>query len=158
MATPTHTETIIVTPPKNDHGDHGSRVLKPPIPTSSLMPPSVTDHLCPGQPSFSESFAVDPNEILLKNKPIKQDPDVLPSYQEANFNLSKFKLCNLPPISPIDTVQLTAQALLMNVKPDPNFDPNLRIKKECPDYPNMSASSRASVISQVRDENRIFGK
>merc|ERR1719422_2031111 len=117
-------------------------VLKPPIPTSSLMPPSVTDHLCPGQPSFSESFAVDPNEILLKNKPIKQEPDSLPSYQEANFNLSKFKLCNLPPISPID-VQLTARALLMNVRPDPNFDPNLKIKKECSDPGSLELRSPA---------------
>ena len=77
-----------------------------------------------GQPSYSESFAVDPNEILLKNKPIKQEPDSLPYYQESDFN-------NLPPapVSPID-VQLTAQALLMNVKPDPTFDPNLKIKKE----------------------------
>ena len=186
VATPTHTETIIVTPPKG--GDHGgqagagdpssggppgvsllsstSRVQsqqqqqKLGVPTSSLSL-SLHHHQTSGAqvvdlqnshtslqtddpmgtPSFSDSFAVDPNEILLKNKPIKQDPDTLPSYQEANFNLSKFKLCNLPAMSAID-VQLTAQALLMNVKPDPTFDPNLKIKKECSgDYQSLSSPS-----------------
>merc|ERR1712106_457085 len=154
VATPTHTETIIVTPPKSET-DISLIPLKSPklqLPTSPLPllqtrpilsaahekliqdsqlittpdEPKIFANI--GQPSYPESFAVDPNDILLKNKPIKQEPISLPTYQEANFNLSRFKLCNLPPISPID-VQLTAQALLMNVKPDPNFDPNLKIKK-----------------------------
>eukprot|EP00092_Neocalanus_flemingeri_P021639 GFUD01023471.1.p1 GENE.GFUD01023471.1~~GFUD01023471.1.p1 ORF type:complete len:707 (+),score=124.40 GFUD01023471.1:348-2468(+) len=155
VATPTHTETIIVTPPKSET-DISLIPLKSPklqLPTSPLPLLQTRPILSPahekliqdsqlittpdepkifaniGQPSYPESFAVDPNDILLKNKPIKQEPLTLPSYQEANFNLSRFKLCNLPPVSPID-VQLTAQALLMNVKPDPNFDPNLKIKKE----------------------------
>lgn len=155
VATPTHTETIIVTPPKSET-DISLIPLKSPkvqLPTSPLPllqtrpilsaahekliqdsqlittpdEPKIFANI--GQPSYPESFAIDPNDILLKNKPIKQEPLTLPSSQEANFNLSRFKLCNLPPISPID-VQLTAQALLMNVKPDPNFDPNLKIKKE----------------------------
>ena len=147
VATPTHTETIIVTPPKQG-GD--KRSPPPPPPVRGPASPPHPAPLIPGgeaalaqcQPAFSESFAVDPNEILLKNKPIKQEPDSLPSYQEANFNLSKFKLCNLPPISPID-VQLTARALLMNVRPDPNFDPNLKIKKECSDPGSLELRSPA---------------
>ena len=142
VATPTHTETIIVTPPKSEQNDPNVSLIslksqKPlQLPTSPLpIINSERDKLLQesslitapeslGQPSYSESFAVDPNEILLKNKPIKQEPDSLPYYQESDFN-------NLPapPVSPID-VQLTAQALLMNVKPDPTFDPNLKIKKE----------------------------
>ena len=140
VATPTHTETIIVTPPKSEQNDPNVSLIslksqKPlQLPTSPLpIINSERDKLLQesslitapeslGQPSYSESFAVDPNEILLKNKPIKQEPDSLKYYQESNFN-------NLPPVSPID-VQLTAQALLMNVKPDPTFDPNLKIKKE----------------------------
>jgi len=159
VATPTHTETIIVTPPKSET-DISLIPLKSPkvqLPTSPLpllqtrpilssthekliqdsqlitTPDETKIFANIGQPSYPESFAVDPNDILLKNKPIKQEPLSLPSYQDANFNPSRFKLCNLPsnlpPVSPID-VQLTAQALLMNVKPDPNFDPNLKIKKE----------------------------
>jgi len=170
VATPTHTETIIVTPPKSET-DISLIPLKSPkvqLPTSPLpllqtRPILSTAHekliqdsqliTTPdepkifaniGQPSYPESFAVDPNDILLKNKPIKQEPLSLPSYQEANFNLSRFKLCNLPPISPID-VQLTAQALLMNVKPDPNFDPNLKIKKEFEEvHSSISPSSTPS--------------
>ena len=143
VATPTHTETIIVTPPKSEQNDPNNVSLislksqkQLQLPTSPLpIINSERDKLLQesslitapeslGQPSYSESFAVDPNEILLKNKPIKQEPDSLPYYQESDFN-------NLPaaPVSPID-VQLTAQALLMNVKPDPTFDPNLKIKKE----------------------------
>ena len=142
VATPTHTETIIVTPPKSEQNDPNVSLIslksqkQLQLPTSPLpIINSERDKLLQesslitapeslGQPSYSESFAVDPNEILLKNKPIKQEPDSRPYYQESDFN-------NLPPapVSPID-VQLTAQALLMNVKPDPTFDPNLKIKKE----------------------------
>lgn len=147
VATPTHTETIIVTPPKSEQNDPNVSLIslksqkQLQLPTSPLpIINSERDKLLQesslitapeslGQPSYSESFAVDPNEILLKNKPIKQEPDSLSYYQESNFNI--------PPVSPID-VQLTAQALLMNVKPDPTFDPNLKIKKE---YGDMVARS-----------------
>ena len=141
MATPTHTETIIVTPPKSEQTDNNVSLLslkseKPlqlprsPLPIINSEPDKllqesslITPPESLGQPSYSESFAVDPNEILLKNKPIKLEPDSLPYY-------------HLPPVSPLD-VQLTAQALLMNVKPDPTFDPNLKIKKE---YDGLGAS------------------
>lgn len=183
VATPTHTETIIVTPPKSDT-DISLIPLKSPkvqLPTSPLPliqtrpglsaahekliqdsqlittpdEPKIFANI--GQPSYTESFAVDPNDILLKNKPIKQEPFTLPSYQEAaNFNLSKFKLCNPPPTSPID-VQLTAQALLMNVKPDPNFDPNLKIKKEFEEVRSSlsppSACSDGSSQAHSQSEN-----
>ena len=141
VATPTHTETIIVTPPKTEQTDTNVSLLslkseKPlqlprsPLPIINSEPDKllqesslITPPESLGQPSYSESFAVDPNEILLKNKPIKLEPDSLPYY-------------HLPPVSPLD-VQLTAQALLMNVKPDPTFDPNLKIKKE---YDGLGAS------------------
>jgi len=141
VATPTHTETIIVTPPKSEQTDNNVSLLslkseKPlqlprsPLPIINSEPDKllqesslITPPESLGQPSYSESFAVDPNEILLKNKPIKLEPDSLPYY-------------HLPPVSPLD-VQLTAQALLMNVKPDPTFDPNLKIKKE---YDGLGAS------------------
>ena len=156
VATPTHTETIIVTPPKSEQNDPNVSLIslksqkQLQLPTSPLpIINSERDKLLQesslitapeslGQPSYSESFAVDPNEILLKNKPIKQEPDSLPYYQEPEFN-------NLPPapVSPID-VQLTAQALLMNVKPDPTFDPNLKIKKEYGDVAVAVAGAGAS--------------
>ena len=162
VATPTHTETIIVTPPKSEQNDPNVSLISVKsqkqlqLPTSPLLiinserdkllqeSSLITAPESLGQPSYSESFAVDPNEILLKNKPIKQEPDSLPYYQESDFN-------NLPqaPVSPID-VQLTAQALLMNVKPDPTFDPNLKIKKE---YGDVGAGAEAGSPGNTQPPN-----
>ena len=64
------------------------------------------------QPSLFESLAIDPKETLLNSKAVKQD------FSPSHFNNSI--------ISPID-VQLKAKELLMNVKPDPIFDPNIKV-------------------------------
>ena len=80
-------------------------------------------------PAPAISLAVDPNEISIKNKPIKQElePSVSPSYHSsANINFSKSPASSATP----HHVQVTARALLMNIKPDPSFDPNIKIKKE----------------------------
>lgn len=129
VATPTHTETIIVTPPKNDSTQksqtnffHGTQYqsnfygIHPP-----MMDPMIV------HPTPFESFAIDPKETLLNSKAVRQD--FPPSHLDSSSK-----------ISPID-VQLKAKELLMNVKPDPIFDPNINIKSECPNYQNSTLIS-----------------
>ena len=66
-------------------------------------------------PSHFEPFAIDPKETLLNSKATRQE------FSPPNFNHLK--------MSPFD-VQRKAKELLMNVKPDPIFDPNITIKSE----------------------------
>ena len=160
VATPTHTETIIVTPPKSEQNDSNMSLISltsqnqlqlPTLPSPLINPEPkkllqesllITPPESLGQPSYPESFAVDPNEILLKNKPIKQETDSHPLYQT-------------PPASTID-VQLTAQALLMNVKPDPTLDPNLSLKREFGDVdPGLQVNNQQDNWCNITTMNDI---
>jgi len=124
VATPTHTETIIVTPPSKKSKTNFFNETQNQSISSDIQPTWLNPII---QPSLFESLAIDPKETLLNSKAVKQD------FSPSHFNNSI--------ISPID-VQLKAKELLMNVKPDPIFDPNIKIKTECSKYQNTSSISK----------------
>ena len=141
VATPTHTETIIVTPPKRNYTSKSNQLktnffneTQNQSISSDIHPPWMNPII---QPSLFESFAIDPKETLLNSKVVKQD------FSPCHLNSST--------ISPLD-VQLRAKELLMNVKPDPIFDPNLKMKTEC------SKNQNASLISKFCAGFAPFGQ
>jgi len=151
VATPTHTETIIVTPPKDPRlptgypGPGPGHQTARPLPVPRLPPPltrhspepGLLDSLSQHSSHFPEQFpAVDPHDLLLKTEnPIKLEPPSPPSYSMAGHPPS--------PHNPLE-LQLRAQALLRNVRPDPCFDPNVKIKKE---FDNFDSSISPSPLA-----------
>jgi len=148
VATPTHTETIIVTQPKESNRLPPSQQQQPlPLLRSRLsLPPPLTRHHTP-EPALLDSFAsshfpefpaVDPHDLLLKTEgELKQEPVSPPTYQ--------------PPVSrsntPMAEVQLRAQALLAAVRPDPCFDPHMKIKKEFDHIESHTPSQTSPTVS-----------
>ena len=110
------------------------------------LPPPLTRHHTP-EPALLDSFAsshfpefpaVDPHDLLLKTEgEVKQEPVSPPTYQ--------------PPASrsntPMAEVQLRAQALLAAVRPDPCFDPHMKIKKEFDHIESHTPSQTSPTVS-----------
>lgn len=139
VATPTHTETIIVTPPKTDFTTKSQMNFVPGTKNQSmffggcpLMDPMLV------HPSHFEPFAIDPKETLLNSKATRQE------FPPPNFNHLK--------MSPFD-VQRKAKELLMNVKPDPIFDPNITIKSEFSN--NLNSNFYSKISSDFVSESQI---
>ena len=139
VATPTHTETIIVTPPKTDFNTKSQLNFVPGTQNQSMFLggcPMMDPMLV--QPSHFEPFAIDPKETLLNSKAVRQD------FSPPNFNHLK--------MSPFD-VQRKAKELLMNVKPDPIFDPNITIKSEFPN--NLNSNFLSKISSDFASESQM---
>ena len=149
VATPTHTETIIVTQPKPSQPLPLLRcdLLKVSSCNHFLrsrlsLPPPLTRHHTP-EPALLDSFAsshflpaVDPHDLLLKTEgEVKQEPASPPTYQPPVVSRSN---------TPMAEVQLRAQALLAAVRPDPCYDPNMKIKKEFDQLDSHTPTSQTS--------------
>ena len=148
VATPTHTETIIVTQPKPSQPLPLLRceLLKVSSCNHFLrsrlsLPPPLTRHHTP-EPALLDSFAsshflpaVDPHDLLLKTEgEVKQEPASPPTYHPVVSRSN----------TPMVEVQLRAQALLAAVRPDPCFDPNMKIKKEFDQLDSHTPTSQTS--------------
>ena len=137
VATPTHTETIIVTQPKERGGSAPlvrNRLPAPPPLTRHPTEP-LLDSLA--SPPYSEYPAVDPHDLLLKTESgLKQEPASPPCYPSSR------------PSSP-GSLQQRAQALLAQVRPDPTYDPHMRIKKEFENFDSPLCLSSLSQEDQV---------
>ena len=98
------------------------------------LPPPLTRHDHTPEPALLDSFAsshfpefpaVDPHDLLLKTEgEVKQEPASPPTYHQPQ---PAFSRSNTPLMA---EVHLRAQALLAAVRPDPCFDPHMKIKKE----------------------------
>lgn len=142
VATPTHTETIIVTPPKDPrlpntaHPLVRPRLALPPPLTRHSPEPGLLDSLSHST-HYPEFPAVDPHDLFLKTEaPIKQEPISPPSYLQSS-----------QPPSPSPEVQIRTQALMM--RSESCFDPNVKIKKE---YDNFGSEFSMNLPSSSSDE------
>ena len=147
VATPTHTETIIVTQPKDASQKPAAPVPilrnRPPPSLPHSPPPSLLDSL--SSPHFPEYLAMNPNDLLLKAEggPVKEEPVSPPCYSAPSSS------CSPPSPSSDLQLQVRAQALLAAVRPDLCFDPNMKIKKEFEQFDSpMCTSSLASPSQQ----------
>jgi len=151
VATPTHTETIIVTPnmgqmtplqlPKSPMAPTSIHLPTTPLPPSNATMSTSSNVILPrsqlfnpqdtsfGLPSYPESFAVDPNEILQKDKTL-----TLKMLDASRMSIDSSRMSiDTPSLRmPVMDVNLTAQTLLMRAEPDPQYDPARRIKRETP--------------------------
>lgn len=191
VATPTHTETIIVTPPTAPRlqaggpgvpgGSPGLPLqpgapllplqpsaplpllrLPPPLSRHSPSTPGLLDSLSVGEsPPYPEYPAMDPHDLLLKTESqssVKLEP-LSPGQAEYASTGSTTQPQSPPSVPDTLEAQLRSQPLLMNVQPEPSFDPNMKIKKELDNFESslsgMSAQQSLSLPCSSPNESRF---